>query len=152
MAAEYEAKAHRWRKIPQRNYSGVARYDIFCIQTLKICFSKANWIKMVWICRRRFCQDFKFRFLESLNSQNLKLAPPNQKLDRDFEFWFLNSIFKNPKSVSPIPLESHFNPQIWIQRPKLPPKLYFRFKIQIFLLRPKSWFCIRLSHFAQRRI
>ena len=43
--------------------------------------------------------------------KNAKSAPQNLKLDCDLEFSIQKSIFENPKSISPIPLESCFEAQ-----------------------------------------
>ena len=94
------------------------------------------WIEMGWKCRIPLCQNLEFRFLKNwvsgkweigtskpeirfrfwiLGMQNWKStskiqksAPQNLKFDFDFEFWGQKFDFENPKSISPIPLESCF--------------------------------------------
>ena len=47
-------------------------------------------------------------FQHLTTSKNTKSAPQNFKLNCDLEFLIQRSIFLNPKSISPIPLESCF--------------------------------------------
>ena len=77
--------------------------------------------------------------------QNLHLQIWNSIANLAFEI--LKSIFKNPKSDSPIPVESCFETSKFEFSDVENPKIYifvskFWFSLQIFL-RPKTWFCIR---------
>ena len=50
----------------------------------------------------------KYEIGTSQLRKNTKSAPQNLKLNCDLEFSIQKSIFQNPKSISPIPLESCF--------------------------------------------